>query len=55
MVKESRPMVGWGVGSRRKRLQRNYRATLGAGFVHYLHCGGGFTDVTICQNLSTVL
>lgn len=51
MVKESRPLVGWGVGSRRKRLQGNYRETLGAGFVHELHCGGGFIDVTTCSKL----
>lgn len=40
-------MVAWGQEIGRKdRLQRGFKG----GYVHYLDCGDGFTDLYICQN-----
>lgn len=50
----SRLLVAWGVGVGRKRNGKRIikwcEETLGGnGYVHYLDCGNGFMDVSLCQ------
>ena len=50
----SRLLVAWGVGVIRKRNGKRIikwceETFVGNGYVHYLDCGNGFMDVSLCQ------
>ena len=47
-----------GEGSKKERITKGHKETLGVGgdgYVHYLDYGNGFTGVHICQNLSNCI